>query len=150
MDLVKLILVIQGLGVNYILLKQPAKGKRYQFGAIIDIKVILKISSLGKLVRLVGIRIATELYTLVLATVAIREEQYIIQRYISGVSQANMVVTQGLARRPTVSKNNITVAGIFILIRNNDSNLISRRQIFIALISPYFKNQLYLRVKNNP
>jgi hypothetical protein len=39
-----------------------------------DIKVIPKISSLGKLVILVGTGITTELYTLVLATVAVREE----------------------------------------------------------------------------
>jgi len=39
-----------------------------------DIKVKPKISSLGKPVILVGTGIATELYTLVLAIVAIREE----------------------------------------------------------------------------
>ena len=39
-----------------------------------DIKVKLKTSSLRKLVILIGIEIAIELYTLVLAIVTIREE----------------------------------------------------------------------------
>jgi hypothetical protein len=39
-----------------------------------DVKVKLKISSLGKPVMLAGTGIATELHTLVLATVAVREE----------------------------------------------------------------------------
>ena len=39
-----------------------------------DVKVKLKISLLGKAVILAGTGIATELYTLVLAIVAIREE----------------------------------------------------------------------------
>ena len=51
-----------------------------------------------------------------------------------------MVVTQGLPRWAIVSKNNIAVASVFILIRNNNSDLISRRQIFTAPISAYFNN----------
>ena len=41
-------------------------------------KIELKVSLLGKVVILAGTGIAIELYTLVLARVAIREEQYIV------------------------------------------------------------------------
>ena len=79
--------------------------------------------------------IVIKLHTPVSAIVAIREKQYIVQRHINGVNWADMVVTQGLAGRPMISKNNITVVGIFILVRNNNSNFVSCRQIFMMLIS---------------
>jgi len=43
-----------------------------------DVKIELKVSSLGKVVMLAGTGIAIELYTLVLVRVAIRKEQYIV------------------------------------------------------------------------
>ena len=43
-----------------------------------DVKVKLKVSSLGKAVTLVGTGIATELHTLMPAIIAIRKKQHII------------------------------------------------------------------------
>jgi hypothetical protein len=61
----------------------------------------------------------------VLASITVREEQYVVERYICGMCWVNTVVPRLLIRRITLRKHNIAEAGITVLVRYNNGHLIT-------------------------
>jgi hypothetical protein len=60
-----------------------------------------------------------------LASITIREEQYIVERHIYSIRWVNTAVSQLLIRRITLYKYNIAEAGITILVQYNNGHLIT-------------------------
>jgi hypothetical protein len=52
----------------------------------------------------------------VLASITIREEQYVVERYVCGMRWVDIVVPRLLIRRITRYKHNIAEAGITVLV----------------------------------
>ena len=71
-----------------------------------------------------------------LAGVSVREEENVVQGHVCGVRHVDFTDLRTVLASFADRKNQIATASIRKLVRNQSSNLIARRKVLSAVISP--------------